>query len=99
LRAYGRPAETINQYMRKGRSILIEGRLQFHQWQGQDGAKRSKHMVVVDTFQFLDSAPRGEGGGNAPRRPEAVAGGGIEAPPPPSDDEVPPMRAESDIPF
>jgi single-strand DNA-binding protein len=65
VRAYGKPAETINHYMAKGQQIMIEGRLQFQQWQAQDGSKRSKHIVIVDSFQFL-GGPRsaGDGGGN-----------------------------------
>ncbi len=61
--AFGKQGETINQYMSKGRAILIEGRLKLDSWQAQDGSKRSKHSVVVDNFQFV--GPR-EGGGGAP---------------------------------
>jgi single-strand DNA-binding protein len=60
-RAYGRQAETFNQYMNKGKPVLVEGRLKFDQWEGKDGAKRSKLYVVVETFQFL-GAPGGGGG-------------------------------------
>jgi len=62
LRAYGKPAEIINHYMSKGRQLLVEGRLQFQQWQAQDGTRRSKHIVVVENFQFL-----GGPGGAGPR--------------------------------
>jgi single-strand DNA-binding protein len=64
-RAYGKPAEILNQYMSKGRQILIEGRLQFDQWTDKDGNKRSKHRVAVENFQFLDS---GQGQGRAPQQ-------------------------------
>ena len=43
LAAFGRPGEVINQYMSKGRPILVEGRLKYDTWTGQDGQKRSKH--------------------------------------------------------
>ncbi len=59
--AFSRQAETLNQYMSKGRPILVEGRLQFQQWTAQDGTKRSKHRVTVQNFQFL---PRGQGADN-----------------------------------
>ena len=62
--AFGRSGEVINQYMSKGRPILVEGRLNYSQWEAQDGSKRSKLDVVVETFQFLG----GGGGGDAPRR-------------------------------
>lgn len=55
LTAFGRQGETINQYMSKGRPILVEGRLKFDTWTGQDGQKRSKHSVVVENFRFIGS--------------------------------------------
>lgn len=64
LRCYGRQAETLNQYMSKGRPLLVEGRLKFDQWEGKDGGKRSKLYVIVEGFQFLGGAGEGGGGGN-----------------------------------
>jgi single-strand DNA-binding protein len=49
--AFGRTAETIGQYFKKGRPILIEGRLKLDQWE-KDGKKFSKLGVVVEGFQF-----------------------------------------------
>src|SRR4029450_6161929 len=54
--AFGRQAETASEYLSKGRAALIEGRLQWRSWEGQDGQKRSKHEVIADRIQFL---PRG----------------------------------------
>ena len=66
---FGKQAETLNQYMSKGGSLLVEGRLQLQQWTAKDGTKRSKHKVIVEQFQFL-----GGGGGRrsegAPAREE-----------------------------
>ncbi|MDY6914644.1 MAG: single-stranded DNA-binding protein, partial [Planctomycetota bacterium] len=59
-RCYGRQAETLNQYMAKGRPLLVEGRLQFDTWEDKDGSRHSKHRVIVERFQFL-------GGGQQPR--------------------------------
>ncbi len=56
VKAFSKQAETISQYIGKGKPILIEGRLQLDTWEGKDGTKRSKHRVVVERFQFLDSA-------------------------------------------
>lgn len=105
LRAYGRSAETINQYMSRGRPILIEGRLQYQQWTAQDGSKRSRHMVIVDTFQFLGGPRDGQGGGGPPRSsapagraPSGRAPAGHDEPPPPMDEEPPPPD-DSGIPF
>jgi single-strand DNA-binding protein len=50
--AFGKPAEVISKYMRKGRSLLVEGRLRLDQWES-DGQKRSKLNVVLENFQFL----------------------------------------------
>jgi len=52
---FGRSAEVANQYLRKGSKILVEGRLNFEQWQDQQGQKRSKHSVIVESMNMLDS--------------------------------------------
>lgn len=52
---FARSAEIANQYLKKGSKILIEGRLNFEQWNDQNGQKRSKHSVVVELMQMLDS--------------------------------------------
>jgi single-strand DNA-binding protein len=57
--AWGRQAEVINQYLRKGRGIMLEGRLQYSTWTGKDDQKRSKLEVVVESFQFLGGRPDG----------------------------------------
>ncbi len=60
--AWGRTAEVMSQYLSKGRSVFIEGRLKLDQWEDKNGGgKRSKLSVVVENFQFVDS---GQGGGN-----------------------------------
>lgn len=61
LTAWGRQAEVLNQYVKKGSQLFVQGRLQFSTWEGQDGAKKSKLEVVVENFQFVGS--RGGGGG------------------------------------
>ncbi len=82
---FARSAEIANQYLRKGSKILVEGRLNFDQWVDQNGQKRSKHSVVVETMQMLDSkgdsqnsgsyAPQqsqtGQQGGYAPQQPQS----------------------------
>src|SRR3954471_12988896 len=62
--AFGKQAETLGKYMKKGRPILVEGRLRLDQWDDkQTGQKRSRLGVVLEAFQFLGSAPGREGGG------------------------------------
>ena len=65
---FARSAEIANQYLRKGSKILVEGRLNFDQWVDQNGQKRSKHSIVVETMQMLDSKGDNQNGGgnNAP---------------------------------
>lgn len=59
---FARSAEVANQYLRKGSKILVEGRLNFDQWVDQSGQKRSKHSVVVETMQMLDTKGDNQGG-------------------------------------
>lgn len=61
LDAFGRVAEVVNQYVRKGDPLLIEGRLKLDQWQDRDGNNRSKLKVVVESVQLLGG---GQGGGD-----------------------------------
>ena len=56
---WGRQAETCAEYLSKGSPALIEGRLQFDQWENQQGEKRNKLRVKADRVQFLGS---GKGG-------------------------------------
>ena len=68
--AWGRTAEVINQYLRKGRPLFVEGRLKLDQWQDKDGGNRSKLKVVVERFEFIDSRggqgdTEGSGGGDS----------------------------------
>ncbi|MCZ6748634.1 MAG: single-stranded DNA-binding protein [SAR324 cluster bacterium] len=60
---WGAQAETFNQYMKKGRPVFIEGRLQFSTWETKEGQKRSKLEVVMENFQFLGAGGGGGGGG------------------------------------
>ena len=55
ITVFGRSAEVANQYLSKGRKVLIEGRLVLDQWVDSSGQKRSKHSVVAEKVQFMDS--------------------------------------------
>ena len=95
--AFGKTAETIGQYLKKGRPILIEGRLRYDTWEDkQSGQKKSKLGVVLENFQFLDSGGgRGEGAAEASRsRP---ASGSAPAAPEPAEGDGPPEH--DDVPF
>ncbi len=57
LVAFGKQAELIAQYLKKGRSVFVEGRIQTRSWDGQDGKKNYRTEIVVDNFQFGPQAP------------------------------------------
>src|SRR5215472_12079724 len=71
--AFGRQAEVIAQYMRKGRPFLVEGRLKLDQWEDKNThQKQTKLKVVLESFSFIDSrGGGGDGGGETRPRPSA----------------------------
>lgn len=90
--AFGRTAEVMGQYLKKGRPAYIEGRIQTRSWE-KDGVKQYRTEIVVDTFQF---GPEARGGATSPAReqeePAPTFGGeAIQYP----DEEINP----EDIPF
>lgn len=58
---WSKQAETCHQFLKKGRLVLVEGRLQQDRWQTEDGSNRSRLVVVGERVQFL---PNGNGNGN-----------------------------------
>ncbi len=98
--AFGRQAEVIAQYMRKGRPLLVEGRLKLDSWEDKTTQqKKSRLGVVLESFSFLDSnkAEGGATGGGAPR-PAAPARPAASASPAPAEPDGPPPE-EDDVPF
>ena len=61
--AFGRTAETVNQYMKKGSGIYVEGRIQTRSWDGADGKKNYRTEIIADRVQF---GPKKEGVSQAP---------------------------------
>ena len=56
--AFGKQAEVIGQYCKKGKPLFVEGRLKYDQWDDKtSGARRSKVSVVVENFQFVGGGP------------------------------------------
>jgi single-strand DNA-binding protein len=99
---WGRQGEIVAQYMTKGRAILIDGRLEWREFQDKDGNNRQAIEIVADNTEFIggrDEMPAG-GGGFAPRSdvpvdtgdfapaPAGVANGGGSSPAP-ADDDIP----------
>jgi single-strand DNA-binding protein len=75
---FGRRAEVLAEYCRKGSKLYIEGRLQTRKWQDRDGNERYTTEVRIDNFEFLDSrGGAGMGAQSAPEpAPARVASGG-----------------------
>ncbi len=95
--AFGRTAEVIAQYVKKGRPLFVEGRLQTRSWDDKEnGKKQYRTEIIMDTFQFgADSKGAGTGGSSYEAQPSAASaaheGGDIKYP----DEEINP----EDIPF
>lgn len=59
---FGKSAEILKQYTRKGSKLCVDGSLRWSSWEGTDGKKQSKVEIHVEGFQFLDAKPQGEQG-------------------------------------
>jgi single-strand DNA-binding protein len=68
--AFGRQAETCNQYLKRGRLVAVSGRLRFRGWEAEDGGKRSEHSIAADRVNFLST-----GNGRRPERDQEEEGG------------------------
>lgn len=90
---WGRQAEVCREYLSKGSPVLVEGLLQFDQWQTESGEKRSRHVVRAERVQFL-GRPRGEMGDAPADSSPAPAPEARPASPP---DRV--AEASDDLPF
>lgn len=95
---WARLAEIAGEYLKKGRPVFIEGRLQLDTWDDkQSGQKRSKMRVIGETMQLLGSRPSGGGGGGSEgaeeergsRAAKPAAPPKAAAPAEPDDDEIP----------
>ena len=73
---FGKRAEVINKYLKKGNPLFVEGRLKFDSWQAQDGSKRSKLRVFVESFEFMGGGQKS--GGNTGGQQQG--GGGYSQP-------------------
>ncbi len=97
VEAWGRQGEVIAQYMKKGRPLLVEGRLKLDTWEDKNTKQKvSKLKVVLESFSFIDSKPSDAGAPpSAPSAPRpssaasAPSGPPLEGDGPPESDDVP----------
>ncbi|MGI9455586.1 MAG: single-stranded DNA-binding protein [Aeoliella sp.] len=94
---WARTAEVANEYLSKGSSVLIEGRLKYDTWE-KDGQKRSKVKIIGEKMQMLSGRPGGGGGGGPHQQQQEKSSyqgapqeeySGAPAPSLPPDDEIP----------
>jgi single-strand DNA-binding protein len=93
VKVWGNQGENCANYLAKGRPVAIDGRLEWSQWEGQDGSKREAVEIIADTVQFLGSREGGEGGAGQARSFEP-RGGELKPDPVPAfggggDDDIP----------
>jgi len=107
LTFFGRTAEVANQYLRKGSKVLVEGRLILEQWVAQDGTKRSRHSVTVESMQMLDTRAEaaqnnqyngGYNSASATQQPQQTTYQQPQAPQQPMQNTAPSMPQEPNIP-
>lgn len=70
---FGKQAELIEQYMKKGNPIFVEGRIENRSWEGADGKKNYRTEIIVDSFQFGPKTTGGSTGGSYAPRSEGAA--------------------------
>jgi len=95
-RAFGRTAENINKYLHKGDPLFVEGRLSLDQWTAQDGSKKSRLRVTIESFQFISG-----GGKQRDREPgdDGPPSNGPQGNGPANGRQGRPPLSDSDIPF
>lgn len=69
---FGRLAEIAQQYLKKGSSIMVEGRIQTRSWQGQDGVKKYKTEIVVENMQMGPKSHKPEAASSSPNKENEI---------------------------
>jgi single-strand DNA-binding protein len=76
---WGNQGESCAQYLSKGRPVGVDGRLDWREWEAQDGTKRQAVEIIAESVQFLGSRGDGEGSGRPQFVPEGAAGAAAAA--------------------
>jgi single-strand DNA-binding protein len=88
---WGNQGENCAKFLSKGRPVGVDGRLDWREWEAQDGTKRQAVEVIADTVQFLGSRDGGGAGGGEGERQFVPAGA--------TQDDFAPTGTDDDIPF
>jgi single-strand DNA-binding protein len=86
---WGNQGESCAQFLEKGRPVGVDGRLDWREWEAQDGSKRQAVEIIADTVQFLG------GRGDGERQAQYVPAGDVAA----DQSDFAPAAADDDIPF
>ena len=87
--AWGQQGENCAQYLAKGRPVAVDGRLEWREWEAQDGSKRQAVEIIADTVQFLGSRGDAEGGGERQFVPAGATTADADMGAAASDDDIP----------
>jgi single-strand DNA-binding protein len=87
ITVWGNQGENCAQYLSKGRPVAVDGRLEWREWEAQDGTKRQAVEIIADSVQFLGG--RGEGGDEPQFVQAGTAADRSDFPSGPSDDDIP----------
>jgi single-strand DNA-binding protein len=85
--AWGRLAEICNEYLKKGKQVYVEGRIQSRQWEDKDGTKRTSFEIIANSMVMLGRA--GDAGDAAPQEFQADEEATQEAPAGKQEDDLP----------
>jgi single-strand DNA-binding protein len=109
---WAKQGEMCNQYLKKGRTVYLEGRINNRTWDDRDGNKKNRTEIVATTVQFLSPREGGSQGGggqsapraaspelSAPRMDDAGPAPQVQEPTAPPMDDAGPAPAEDDLPF
>ncbi len=85
---WGNQGESCARFLSKGRPVGVDGRLDWREWDAQDGTKRQAVEIIADTVQFLGSRD-GEGGGERQFVPASATASSADFAPSGADDDIP----------
>ena len=93
ITVWGAQGENVAKYLTKGSALLVDGRLEWREWQAQDGTKRQAVEIIAENTQFIGGREGGAagGGGRQPRqrRVRASDRGSLQSVPAADDDDIP----------